>query len=39
MNEYIGQQARQEWQRNNRKSWNKSGRYKSQKRERIDKKC
>lgn len=29
--EYIGQQARQEWQKNNRKSWNKSGKYKDQK--------
>jgi hypothetical protein len=28
---YIGQATRQEWQRNNRKSWNKSGRYKEQK--------
>lgn len=35
MTEYIGQIARQEWQRNNRKSWNKSGRYKNQKQQKA----
>lgn len=27
----IGQQTRQDWQKANRKSWNKSGKYKDQK--------
>ena len=28
---WIGQQARQEWQRSHRKSWNKTGKYNEQK--------
>lgn len=37
MNKYIGQLARQEWQKSNRKSWNKSGKHKAQKREQASK--
>lgn len=37
MIKFIGQQARQEWQKINRKSWSNSGKYKDQKLRRLKK--
>lgn len=34
MIKFIGQQTRQTWQKNNRKSWNKTKRYEQQKQDR-----